>query len=191
MHLFYSNISIFTISNTCFESKVSSSGRILYLLVYVLRCYATIRKVADSIPDGIIGIFHLHHPSDRTIALGSTKPLTEMSTRSISWGKGGPCVRPINYHHPVLLSRNLGALTSWNPLGLSTPVIGLLSLYLYWYNYTTPVRTTVFLKMNPYVRYMQKTLYKLKYHFNKGAFCWFVSSVYIRAHGTKDKKNNS
>jgi len=34
------------------------------------------------------------------------------------------------YHHPVPLSRNLGALTSWNPLGLSRPVMGLLYLYL-------------------------------------------------------------
>ena len=25
-------------------------------------------------------------PSDRTVALGSTQPLTEMSARSISWG---------------------------------------------------------------------------------------------------------
>ena len=30
------------------------------------------------------------------------------------------------YHHPVPLSRNLGTLTSWNPLGLSRPVMGLL-----------------------------------------------------------------
>ena len=28
------------------------------------------------------------------------------------------------YHHPVPLSRNLGTLTSWNPLGLSRPVNG-------------------------------------------------------------------
>ena len=27
-------------------------------------------------------------PSDRSIALGSTQPLTEMSTSSISWGGG-------------------------------------------------------------------------------------------------------
>jgi len=27
------------------------------------------------------------------MALGSTQPLTEMSTRRISWGKGGRCVR--------------------------------------------------------------------------------------------------
>ena len=44
------------------------------------------RKVAGSIPDGAIGIFHWHNPSGRTMALGSTQPLTEMSTRNISWG---------------------------------------------------------------------------------------------------------
>jgi len=35
------------------------------------------------------------------------------------------------YHHPVPLSRNLGALTSWNPLSHSRPIMGLLYLYLY------------------------------------------------------------
>ena len=42
-----------------------------------LGCCATNRKVAGSIPDGVIGIFHWHNPSDRTMALGSTQPLTE------------------------------------------------------------------------------------------------------------------
>ena len=52
-----------------------------------LRCCATNRKVAaGSIPDGVIGIFPWHNPSDRTMTLGSTHPLTEMSIRSISWG---------------------------------------------------------------------------------------------------------
>ena len=51
-----------------------------------LRCCATNRTIAGSIPDGVIGIFHWHNPSDRTMALGSTQPLTEMSTRRISWG---------------------------------------------------------------------------------------------------------
>ena len=51
-----------------------------------LRCCATNRKVAGSIPDGVIGNFHWHNPSERTMALVSTQPLTEMSTRSISWG---------------------------------------------------------------------------------------------------------
>ena len=57
------------------------------------------------------------------MALGSTQPPTEMSTRSFPGGKGGRCIRLTNYHHPVPLSRNLGTLTSWNPLGLSRPVI--------------------------------------------------------------------
>jgi len=51
-----------------------------------LRCCATNRKVAGSIPAGVIGNFHWHNPSDRTIALGSTQPLTEMNTMSISCG---------------------------------------------------------------------------------------------------------
>jgi len=58
-----------------------------------LRHCATSRKVAVSIPDGVIGIFHLHNPSGSTMALGSTEPLTEMSTRNISWGvKAAACV---------------------------------------------------------------------------------------------------
>jgi hypothetical protein len=51
-----------------------------------LRYSATNRKVAGSIPDGVIGIFHWHNPSDRTMALGSTQHLTEMSIRCISLG---------------------------------------------------------------------------------------------------------
>jgi len=38
-----------------------------------LKCCATDRKVAGSIPDGVIGIFHLPIPSDRTMAQGSTR----------------------------------------------------------------------------------------------------------------------
>jgi len=51
-----------------------------------LRCCATNRKVAGSIPDGVIGIFHLHNPSGCIMTLRLTQPLTEMSTRNISWG---------------------------------------------------------------------------------------------------------
>jgi hypothetical protein len=51
-----------------------------------LRHYATNRNVAGSIPDGVIGIFHWHNRFGRTMALGSTQPLTEMNTRNISWG---------------------------------------------------------------------------------------------------------
>ena len=70
-------------------SKIYGYKQFLVLWTAVaqwLRCCATNRKVAGSIPDGVIGLFHWHNPSDRTMALGSTQPLTEMSTRSISWG---------------------------------------------------------------------------------------------------------
>ena len=45
-----------------------------------LGCCVTNRKVAGSIPAGVIGIFHWQSPFVRT------QPLTEMSTIRISWG---------------------------------------------------------------------------------------------------------
>ena len=58
-----------------------------------LRHCTTSQKVAGSIPDGVIGIFHWHNPSGHIMALGSTQPLTELSTGNISWGvKSGRCV---------------------------------------------------------------------------------------------------
>jgi hypothetical protein len=41
--------------------------------------YATRRKVAGSIPDEVIGFFNWPNSSSRTIAMGSTQPLTKMS----------------------------------------------------------------------------------------------------------------
>ena len=49
----------------------------------------TSQKVADSIPDRVIGVFHCLNLSGRTWALGSTQPVAEMNTRDLSWGKGG------------------------------------------------------------------------------------------------------
>ena len=85
-----------------------------------LRCCATIRKVAGSIPDGVIGIFHWHNPSDHTMALASTQPLNRNEYQEYFLGvKSGRCVWLTTYHHPGPFSRNLGTLTSWNPLGTS------------------------------------------------------------------------
>ena len=57
------------------------------------------------------------------MALGLTQPLTEMSTRGISWGKGGQCVElttlPVSCDDCLQIQR---ASNSWNPMGLSTPV---------------------------------------------------------------------
>jgi len=54
---------------------------------------STSRNIVGSIPDGVIWTFHWHNPPCRTMTLGSTQPLTEISNRNISWGvKGGRCL---------------------------------------------------------------------------------------------------
>jgi hypothetical protein len=50
------------------------------------RIWGTVLQTGRSIPDGATGIFHWHNPVGRTMALGSTQPLTEMNTKNISWG---------------------------------------------------------------------------------------------------------
>jgi len=53
------------------------------------------------------------------MTLGSTQPLTEMSTRSISWGKGGRCVRLTTLPPScgvVVKSGNLNFLETSGPL---------------------------------------------------------------------------
>ena len=73
-------------------------------VVQWLRCCATNRKVAGSIP-----------ASDHTMALGSTQPLTEMSTRR----KGSRCIRLTNLPPScavVMKSVNLNFLEPFGPL---------------------------------------------------------------------------
>jgi hypothetical protein len=48
-----------------------------------------------SNPDEV-DFFNLPHPSSRTMAVGSTQPLTEMSTRNILGGKGRPARKADN-----------------------------------------------------------------------------------------------
>ena len=57
---------------------------VLFVYRLLLKLYAWNRQVAGSFPDGTIGIFQWHNPAGRTMALGSTQPLTEMSNRCIS-----------------------------------------------------------------------------------------------------------
>jgi hypothetical protein len=58
--------------------------------------YATSRKVAGSISDEVTGFFSWPHASSPTMALGSTRPLTEMSTTNIPRGKGRPARKADN-----------------------------------------------------------------------------------------------
>jgi hypothetical protein len=57
---------------------------------------ASSRKVAVSIPDEVTIFFNLPNPSSRIMALESTQPLTEMSARNISGGKGRPARKADN-----------------------------------------------------------------------------------------------
>ena len=68
--------------------------------------------------------------SGRTMDLGSTQPLTEMSTRCISWGKGGRCVKLTNLPPSSAVVMKSGNLNFLESLGHSRPVMELL-LYLY------------------------------------------------------------
>jgi hypothetical protein len=52
-------------------------------------------KVAGSSPDEV-DLFNLPNPSSRTMALGSTQPLSEMSTTNLPGGKGRPARRADN-----------------------------------------------------------------------------------------------
>jgi hypothetical protein len=61
--------------------------------------------------------FHWHNPSGSTMALRSTQPLTEMSTRNIFWGQKRPVRVPI-----VLKS---GSLKLLEPSGLAQACNGI------------------------------------------------------------------
>jgi len=99
----------------CYEYN-TCEGHAVAQLVKALRYN---RKVASSIPDGVIRFFHWHNFSGRTMALGLTRALTEMSTRNVSWGQRRPVLRADNLTTFMYrLSWNLGTSTSCNTQGL-------------------------------------------------------------------------
>jgi hypothetical protein len=71
------------------SSHFKSVIPLLNVKVSICGHYTTSQKVAGSILD-VIGFFNLPNPSSRTMALGSTQPLTEISTRNLPGSKGRP-----------------------------------------------------------------------------------------------------
>jgi hypothetical protein len=70
------------------------------------------------VPDEV-NLFNLPNPSSRTMALLSTQPLTEMSTRKLPGGKKLPTHRETTLPPSVSrMSENVGASTSRNTKGL-------------------------------------------------------------------------
>jgi len=71
-------------------------------------------------------------------------------------------VRLTTYHHPVPLSRNLGALTSWNPLGLSRHVIGL--IYFFTFRVLTEIKSNEMYELNEIINkwVILREIYKMR-----------------------------
>jgi len=64
------------------------------------------------------------------MALRSTQPLTEMCTRSISWGKGGRCVRLTTLPPSCAIVMKSGNLNFLEPSGPLQACKGHFYLYL-------------------------------------------------------------
>ena len=100
------------------------------------------RKVAGSIPVGVIGNFHSSNPFGRIMALGSTRSL-RTNQEYLLGGKGAQCLGLTTLPPScACFLEILGALASWIPEGLHRPVMGWLSFAFYSENHV--VNETVF-----------------------------------------------
>jgi hypothetical protein len=97
-------------------------------LAWWLRHCATSWKVLGSIP-GVTMVFSTASDSFMCPGVDSA---SKNEYQVNSGGKGSWCVSLTTYHLHAPMSRNWGALTSWNPVGLFRPVMGqLLHLHVY------------------------------------------------------------
>ena len=110
----------------------------LYKLWKVLYCYIH-NSVAHAVAQFVAALCYKsegrgfdsrwclwHNPSGRTVALGSTQPLTEMNTRNISWGvKAADALGWQHYHLHVSIVLKSGSLKLLEPSGVVQACNGL------------------------------------------------------------------
>jgi len=124
----------FLLPFTCIYTFHIIYGKVLFdmrtAVAQWLRCWATNRTVASSIPVGVSGLFIDIKSFRSHYGPGIDSASNRNEYKEYFLGKGGRCVRLTTYHYPVPLSRNLGVLTSWNPLGHSRSVTRLLYYFL-------------------------------------------------------------
>jgi len=130
----------------CATYSVNFSHHDFIILIQIMQ-FLVLWKVRDRAADWgtglqtggsrVIGIFHCHNPSGRTMALGSTQPLPEMSTINNSWTVNAAVAydwQPYNLHVPSVLQ-------FWEPHTPGTLWLVKELLYLYHFPYFHPRRS--------------------------------------------------
>jgi hypothetical protein len=84
------------------------------------------KSEGPGIDSGVAGVFSVTSDSSMRPGVDSA---SKNEYQANPGGKGGRCVKLTTYQLHVPMSRNLGALTSWNPVGLFRSVMGQLYLY--------------------------------------------------------------
>jgi hypothetical protein len=74
----------------------SSAWRSSTVILALIQFPLNLILVASSFPVEVIRFFNESNLSSCTMSLGSTEPLTEMSTRNLPEGKGGPARKTDN-----------------------------------------------------------------------------------------------
>jgi hypothetical protein len=88
-----------------------------------------IAQLAEALRHHVTGNFHWHHPSGRTMALGSNQPVRKMSTRNISWGVKAVGAYGWRYHLHLPLLLKSESLSLLEPSGPSQACTGISLLF--------------------------------------------------------------